>query len=286
MKPKIYDCFIFFNELDLLELRLNHLNPYVDYFVLVESVITFTGKKKKLFYEENKELFKDFEDKIIHVVVDDAPGEAIGKDPWVIERHQRNSMAKGLVNCRDEDIIITSDLDEIVSFKPLLDLESHYHPEKLSHFAQNMFYYYLNLQETSGKLIAHSGEFDGVTHRKWLGSKMCSYGFLKNYSVDALRQPEMKAGGIRIPNGGWHFTYAGSHRKTSARERIIMKLQSFSHQEFNNNYYISRIDNNLESLGDVFLRDSKFEIVPIDEGFPSYIADNREKFAHLIKDQE
>ena len=73
MSAKIYDCFPFFNELDLLEIRLNYLDPYVDHFVLCESNVTFSGISKKYFYLENKNLFEKFEHKIIHVAVDDTP---------------------------------------------------------------------------------------------------------------------------------------------------------------------------------------------------------------------
>ena len=60
MSPKIYDCFPFFNELDLLEIRLNYLDPVVDYFVLCESRVTFSGISKNLFYEDNKEDSKKY----------------------------------------------------------------------------------------------------------------------------------------------------------------------------------------------------------------------------------
>ena len=70
-QPKIIDCFTFYNELDLLTYRLNILNDVVDYFVLVEATHTHIGKEKPLFYQENKHLFEKFNDKIIHVVVDD-----------------------------------------------------------------------------------------------------------------------------------------------------------------------------------------------------------------------
>ena len=69
----VYDCFQFFNELDILNLRLHIMSPIVDKFVISEATTTFSGLPKPLYYEENKEMFKEFEDKIIHVVVDDTP---------------------------------------------------------------------------------------------------------------------------------------------------------------------------------------------------------------------
>lgn len=70
---KIIDCFIFYNELDLLTYRFNLLNNIVDYFIIVESTHTFVGKEKKLFFNDNKQLFENFTNKIIHIIVDDLP---------------------------------------------------------------------------------------------------------------------------------------------------------------------------------------------------------------------
>ena len=73
MSKKIIDCFTFYNEMDLLNYRLNILYNVVDYFIIVESTHTYVGKEKKLFYNDNKHLFEKFNDKIIHIIVDDFP---------------------------------------------------------------------------------------------------------------------------------------------------------------------------------------------------------------------
>jgi beta-1,4-mannosyl-glycoprotein beta-1,4-N-acetylglucosaminyltransferase len=284
MSPKIYDCFPFFNELDLLEIRLNYLDSVVDYFVLCEAKVTFSGISKKLFYEENKELFKKFEHKIIHVIVDDTPPELIGVDPFKTDQHQRNSVIKGLQNCSDDDIIITSDLDEFPNIDRIKNLKEFYEPNVLLHLAQEMYYYYFNLRETTGKLLSHSGEFEGVEDKKWLGTKICNYGLLKEYGVDKLRHPSMREFGKRVDDGGWHFTYVGGHKKTTAQERVLLKIECAAHQEFNNSYYKLNVNKNIEDNKDVFFRDSKFEIVELDDNFPDYIVKNRERFAHLIKE--
>jgi len=281
---KIYDCFPFFNELDLLEIRLNYLDSVVDYFVLCESEITFSGLPKKLFYQENKDLFKKFEHKIIHVVVDDTPAEYIKFDPFRTDQHQRNSVAKGLKNCNDDDIIITSDLDEFPNIEIIKDLNSFYREDVLFHLAQDMYYYYFNLKETSGKLLSHSGEFDGIKDKKWLGTKICNYGFLKGLGVDKLRHPTERESGVRVPNGGWHFTYVGGHIQTSAKQRVLLKIECAAHQEFNNDFYKLNVQNKIDSNEDVFFRDSMFEVVSIDDGFPRYIVENKQKFGHLIKE--
>lgn len=106
---KIYDCFQFFNELDLLEIRLNVLNDHVDYFVLTESTVTFSGLNKPLYYQENKDRFEKFNDKIIHVVVEDTPDG----NPFERDVFQKNAIIRGLQDCEDDNIILTSDLDEI-----------------------------------------------------------------------------------------------------------------------------------------------------------------------------
>ena len=283
MEPKIYDCFPFFNELDLLEIRLNYLDPYVDYFVLCEAAVTFSGISKKLFYAENKDLFKKFEHKIIHVVVDDTPPELIGVDPFRTDQHQRNSVIKGLRDCFDSDIIITSDLDEFPNIDRIKNLKEFYEPNTLFHLAQGMYYYYFNLRETTGQLLSHSGEFENIQDKKWLGTKICNYGFLKKYGVDQLRHPSMREAGRRVSDGGWHFTYVGGHKKTTARERVLLKIECAAHQEFNNPYYKLNVNKNIEENKDVFFRDSKFEVVELNDNFPDYIVNNRQRFAHLIK---
>jgi beta-1,4-mannosyl-glycoprotein beta-1,4-N-acetylglucosaminyltransferase len=280
---KVYDCFPFFNELDLLEIRLNYLDPYVDYFVLCESNVTFSGIPKKYFYLENKNLFEKFEHKIIHVDVDDTPSELVGTDPFKTDQYQRNSVIKGLRECSDNDIIITSDLDEFPNIELIKNIENFYEPDVLFHLAQDMYYYYFNLRETSGKLLSHSGEFEGIEEKKWLGTKICNYGFLKKYGVDQLRHPSMRESGRRVPNGGQHFTYVGGHKKTTAQERVLLKIECAAHQEFNNAHYKLNVNENIKNDKDVFFRDSRFEVVELDENFPEYIVKNKERFAHLIR---
>src|SRR5205823_1107096 len=106
----IYDCFLFFNEVELLEIRLHDLSAVVDRFVLVESPVTFSNKPKPLYYADNRDRFKAFEDRIIHVVVDDNPP---ADSPFDRENHQRNCIARGLAACHPDDVVLISDLDEI-----------------------------------------------------------------------------------------------------------------------------------------------------------------------------
>ena len=117
---KIYDCFQFFNEENILDLRLNILDEYVDFFVIAESTTDHQGNIKKLNFDINK--FKKFQKKIIYVVVDDT-AESIKKPHLgqnsLVERHQRNSIIRGLNNCSDDDLVIISDVDEIPDLSKL-----------------------------------------------------------------------------------------------------------------------------------------------------------------------
>ena len=102
----VYDCFQFFNELDILQMRMNVMNDIVDKFVISESTVTFSGDPKKLYYAENKKRFAQFEDKIIHNVVDDTPMDCT---PFVRDSHQKCAVARGLKDAKPDDIVIFSD---------------------------------------------------------------------------------------------------------------------------------------------------------------------------------
>ncbi len=115
----VYDSFQFFNELDILKLRMNVLNDVVDYFVISESTVTFSGDPKPLYYNENKEMFKEFEHKIIHNIVDDTPMDC---DAFMRDHHQKCAVARGLKDCKPDDIVIFSDVDEIPNPDTLREL--------------------------------------------------------------------------------------------------------------------------------------------------------------------
>jgi beta-1,4-mannosyl-glycoprotein beta-1,4-N-acetylglucosaminyltransferase len=117
---RIIDCFLFYNEFDIINYRLNVLNDIVDYFVIIEATNTFSGKDKPLFSNNLKELFELYKDKIIHIVVEDTPYKYpninyANKEQWTNEIHQRNCIKRGLdkLNLLDEDFIIIADVDEI-----------------------------------------------------------------------------------------------------------------------------------------------------------------------------
>lgn len=280
----VYDCFQFFNELDLLKLRLNVMDSVVDKFVISEATETFSGKKKPLYYQENKEMFREFEHKIIHLIVKDTPkGHTHDRDTF-----QKNAVGRGLVHCKEEDVIIFSDLDELPNPIKIKEILLNMEVDKIYHFAQRMFYCYLNMEEVSGKLLSYAGDFEGVSRPKWIGSKMCQYGLLQELGIPIgeLRYPARKEIGIRVDNGGWHFGYMGGNREGSVQERIIEKVKSAAHQEFNNVDTLAEVGDNIKDGKDIFGRQAEFVKVPIDHTYPEYLLQHKEEYSFLILEDE
>ena len=280
----IYDCFQFFNELDILKIRLEVMNPIVDKFVISEATETFSGLKKPLYYEENKELFSEFQDKIIHVVVEDTPeGDTHYRDTI-----QKNAVTRGLKDCKDDDIVIFSDLDEIPNPEKIKEILQNFQNDKIYHFAQRLFYCYLNMEEVSGNLLSFAGEFDGVTEKKWIGSKMLSYKLMREQNLQCgdLRFPERKEIGIRVADGGWHFGYMGGKGETDIKKRVQEKLVSAAHQEYNSKYVINNVVDQIKDGKDLFGRNAKFVRCEIDESYPAYIREHQKELSFLILQQE
>lgn len=284
----VYDCFQFFNELDILKLRLHVMAPVVDRFVISEATETFSGRKKPLYYEENKEMFAEFADKIIHVVVEDTPeGYTHDRDTF-----QKNAVGRGLVNCKDDDIVIFSDLDEIpnpVKVKQVIETIRDNKDDarsKVYHMAQRLFYCYLNMEEVSGNLLAYCGEFEGVERKQWLGTKICRYAVAKTMPLGELRWPKCKEFGVRVADGGWHFGYMGGSKETDVRKRVAEKVRSAAHQEYNNKAVLSEVDDKIRDGEDIFGRDASFVQTKIDDTYPEYLRKHQKEYAHLIKQEE
>lgn len=280
----VYDCFQFFNELDILKIRLNVLSPVVDKFVISEATETFSGLPKPLYYEENKELFAEFQDKIIHVVVEDTPkGDTHYRDTF-----QKNAVTRGLKGCTDEDIIIFSDLDEIPNPDKIREILQNFQKDKIYHFAQRLFYCYLNMEEVSGSLLSYAGEFEGVAHKKWIGTKLLSYQLLReqNLLLGELRFPERKQIGIRVENGGWHFGYMGGHGQKDIRKRVQEKVISAAHQEYNSKHVLSNVTDQIKDGKDIFGREAQFVRCEIDETYPEYIRTHQKELDFLIMHEE
>ena len=255
----IVDSFIFYNELDLLFYRLSILNDYVDKFILVESTHTFSGHPKPLYYQENKERFSNFNDKIIHIVTDlpyKIPNINYSLNhQWQNEYYQRNCIQTGIDRIRemlnDDDIILTSDVDEIPNPQVLIDLKNgtlKFNREMLNRLALDMYYYNLYYRIGEGS--------------NWHGIKLMT---VHAYNKNKLTFQQMRVWEHRNPvpiieNGGWHLSYFGDI------QFIVDKISSFSHQEYNNRNFIDKkkLEDNIKN-GVNLLNNTSLVFIPINE---------------------
>ena len=280
---KVFDSFIFFNELDLLEMRLNILNDVVDYFVLTESPFTVSGNEKPLYYQENKDRFGKFNDKIVHYVTEEIPNDFTHllektkfhvaykeNDPYgtpminLPVRFQRalfnrNNSAFGIekAGVTDEDLVITSDADEIINPLLLQDLEW-FNPSNHYVAECRAFYYKLNF----------------LYQEDWMGSRLCTWKHLKNTTIDQHRQDHENA--HRIQDAGWHFSFFGN------AEDFKLKLASYEHTENNNEQVTSNAAEKIEQGLDPLGRTNKLITVPLDDSYPDYVLNNQDKYAEFI----
>lgn len=280
----LYDCFIFFNELDLLEIRLNELDSVVDKFVIVEADKTFQNTKKGFVFEQNKDRYKKFSHKIIHIKLTKYPLflPIINPfSPWKLEFYQRDSIVKGLVGCQPNDIVMISDVDEIPDpsvIKQYLDKGIN----DIYGLKMDMFMYYLN-----NKLIFDGGSNMCKEESKngiWHCTAMLPYRLLKKkpYKIRKTIMRTKRKGEVYqiIPNAGWHFTYLGGAKK------IIEKLESFSHTECNLKEYKdeNKINDIIKSGKDLFGREMEFEVIDVCQNLPKYLQqeESQQKFKDLF----
>ena len=294
---KIYDCFMYFDEEIVLDLRLNVLNDFVDYFVIVESIYTHRGDKRELKF--NKEKFNKFKDKIIYLIYDQEPrnikkifdtdSENEKSVKYIMnavfrENGQRNFISKGLERANEKDLILISDVDEIPNLEKI---NWNTLKDQIVLFKQDMFYYKLNLR---------------LPDLIWSGSKACRKKYLKSpqwlrnvkdkkysfFRLDTLFSEKKYINIKFINNGGWHF----SNIKTAAE--IEYKLKSYlHHREFDLNpiseseiediiknkqaIYDLKVDKKINKIGS----GNKLVEHPLNK-LPSYILENIDKYKDWI----
>lgn len=244
----IYDTFCFFNEFDILEIRLNILDPYVDFFVLCESTQTFSGKPKPLYYQENKELFAKWNHKIIHHVV----GDFETSSAFERAAYQKDSIREKLQNCNPEDIIYYGDVDEIWKPKEIGD--------KIYKLRQLNYCYYVNNRSSE----------------EWRGTSVCKYKNLIN--LNNLRANHQNI----IEDGGWHFTNMGGV------EKVLQKLDAYDHQEKNTERnrknLQKRFKENKDYVGRIFdWKWKRFKFWMDESDLPKYLIENKDKYKNLFK---
>lgn len=276
----VYDCIPFFNELDILKLRLHILDPIVDKFIIEEATVTFSGEPKELCFEKNKAMFQQFLPKIEYIVVEDSPKEASTHER---DKFQKNALAKGLTGAADEDVIILSDVDEIPSPRALETIIADFDPDKVYHLAQRMFYCFINMEEVSGNLLSITGDFPGVEKKMWLGTKVFSKKSIPEKGIIELREaPTTAPNAVRVAEGGWHFGYMGSRQETDVSRRIGTKVVAAAHQEYNNADTLAEARDKLIMGQDIFGRDARFKRVEVDESYPEYLLKHIEEYRYLI----
>lgn len=267
---KIYDCFTFYNEFDILELRLQEHWDYVDKFVIAEANTTHQGNPKDFLLEQNWDRFKPYADKIVHIKVDDMPQHA---NAWVPENFQRNALARGLMDADESDVILVSDCDELVrdaAFEYIKESEHDLFATRIP-----LFYFKLNymMYQPNQTLIGAIG-----VRRKFLQTPQR----IRDMGVGLMQRPWDYNDGRQcsIPHAGWHFSYFGND------DHVKNKIKSFAHQETNNEYILNQV--NLEDIFknkrglDANNTTEKFEIVEVDEYFPNTVVNNLEKYSDFI----
>ena len=268
---KIYDCFSYWDEDLLLDLRLNILNKHVDYFVIVEGNKTWQNNSKKLQFDIEK--YKDYKHKIIYVPVEDMPN---GQNPWIRENFQRDCMERGIIDAKEEDWIIISDLDEIPNIETLKSFKKEM---KYAVFKQHHYYYKINLQSTKNPY--------------WYGSRICVKKFLK--SPQWLRNLKFKKRGFWridkfrlnniIEDGGWHFC----NLKTA--EKLLYKYKNLCETDDPYNFnekidqkylQLEEIEKKIKLGKDIIGREEIYKKKEIDKTFPEYVVRNIKKYKDWI----
>lgn len=229
---KKFDCFMFYNEIELLHLRFLEYYNYVDYFVIVESPKSHTGKPKPLVFQENRSKFKEFEDKIIYVIVNDLPDYHIN-DIWKAENFHRNCIMRGLYGVADYgDKIFVSDCDELWDTDAATKFMDD--PNWVT-FQEDLYYYYVNCKQNciwNGPIMANYGSFD---------------------CPQTLRNVARCGYNTKYP-GGWHYSFQGG------AQRIRDKVENIaeSHVIIDNVGNVEEIKNKMETANDLWGRPDEY----------------------------
>lgn len=225
--PKVFDIFPFFDELDVLEVRLNELDSVVDTFVICESGETYGGEKKPYYLQENFSRFAAFRHKIVHIKLPTLePACADRVTGRLREAFQRNAIWSPFVSaCQPawSDYLIFSDCDEIPSAESvkryLMANDNVKFSPQPARFKQTSFYYNVNT------VVDYGHDFASRSRIGWLShvpkQKLYDFRMLGN------KDPEFQV----VENGGWHFGYFGSidkiKRKVAALSPFLNEYKLF-----------------------------------------------------------
>ena len=294
----IYDCFMYFDEDLLLDIRLNSLDKFVKKFVITEATYTHNGKKKKLNFDINK--FQKFKDKITYIIVENQPqnilkindtdtkekeGEKLILNGMARDYFQRENLSRGLNNVTDEDLILISDLDEIPNLE---NLSFENVNNKIIIFEQKILYYKLNL--LYDKFLWHGTR--AIKKKNFLSPQWLRNIKAKKYPkwrLDTLFSKKKYSNVAFVKNGGWHFTCL----KTP--EQLEKKLLNYAHHyEFQESGLkledIKKFISEKRIVYDYNIDQKKYKwsgqstLKKLENNFlPSYISNNLNKFTDWLE---
>jgi beta-1,4-mannosyl-glycoprotein beta-1,4-N-acetylglucosaminyltransferase len=203
----VWDCFIFYNELDLLERRLHYLDSVVDHFVIVESSVTHKGTPKPSFYQDNKERYARWAHKIRHVVVDDnpSPGDTSDDSVWRRENHHRQGMLRALADAQSSDWVLVSDVDEIPN-RGAVSHQKQIAAANPTAFHMLAFQYNLKWMQTK---------------EPWFGTVMCQMDQMPRGGPQEMRDNRWKY--PHHPYSGWHLSSFGD------AHHVLNKVKEYAH---------------------------------------------------------
>jgi len=267
---KIFDCFTFYNEFDLAEIRIQELWDAVDYFVIGEANTTHQNGSKPFYFKDQWSRFSQYKEKIRHIMIEDMPQHS---NSWINENYQRRELRRGITDLQADDIVIVSDCDEIARSEAI-------HAIKEDTTVNNYSRYQLGIP-------LHCFKFNCMMVKPYSmhGSIMVTRGhcFIDPHSERTFTFPfnqNKPTDIVRINHAGWHFSYLGN------TEFAINKIKSFAHTETNTPDMISSVNVDEMIKNKVFLHgesaNERFEYIKFDDYYPKYIRDNVEKFQHLI----
>lgn len=265
---KVYDCFPFFNELDVLEIRLQEMWDVTDYFVIAESNLSHSGKPKEYILLDNWERFKPYADKIRRIDVNDMPQT---NDSWVREKYQRYSLGKGLFDKQPDDLIITSDCDEIPRAEAIQAIKEDENNYDRYILGMPMFQFRMNYM----KIVERSHQLSIMVAR---GRVYTESNQEREFTFPWNPKP---ADTVQLHHGGWHFTYFGDDK------HAVTKIKNFAHTETDVPRFTSEklaIDFMVKNKCGLWgiTHHERFEYVKVDDYFPKCVTENLNRWQHMI----
>lgn len=223
MPQRIFDCFLYNGEIDVLRIRLEELSPVVDFFVVVEASWTFSGLPKETKFNSHRPYFSKFAEKIIYIEVTQNDAHWT---PWEREAYQRDALYRSHKFAEQSDICLVSDVDEIPSRARVQELATDFPKQHFVGLEMQMSYFALDFVNIEGPEVASVLTF-GAEYRLLASRSLNELRF-------AIRRGEQDF--IRYSKSGWHFSYLMD------TEQVLGKIRDFSHQEYNNDAFRNQIN--------------------------------------------